>query len=111
MKNYMIELSIEWFPDASNDIISAFHVHLKPEADKNAANVILQKYYPNMLFYWGFSNIPNTYIFFAWTPTAKELRDIRESLEQEPTVQAVVPNMVYTGYIFKTWLDQLPLKQ
>jgi DNA-binding Lrp family transcriptional regulator len=110
MKNFLIELSIEWFPDASNDIISAFHVHLKPDADRNTANIILQKYYPNAIFYWGFSNIPNTYIFFVWTPTTKELKDLLENFENEPAIQSVSPNIVYTGYIFKTWRDTLPIK-
>ena len=108
MNNSLVWLSIDWYPDASNDIISAFHVQLKPEADTNTANVIWQKHYPNAIFYWGFSNIPNTYLFLAWTPTAKELRDTRESLENESAVQAVSPNILYTGYIFPTWLDDIP---
>ena len=29
IKNYLIEFSIDWYPDASNDIISIFHVQLK----------------------------------------------------------------------------------
>jgi DNA-binding Lrp family transcriptional regulator len=107
IKNYLIMLSIDWYPDASNDIISAFHVRVKPDADPNTPNIIWHKYYPNILFYWGFSNIPNTYIFFTWNPTAKELRETRESLEREPAVQAVAPNVIYTGYVFPTWLDDI----
>ena len=37
IKNFLIVFSIDWYPDASNDIISAFHVQLKPDADPNAA--------------------------------------------------------------------------
>jgi DNA-binding Lrp family transcriptional regulator len=108
MKNYLVVCSIDWYPDASNDIISVFHVQLKPDADPNTPNIIWQKHYPNALFYWGFSNIPNNYLFLSWTPTAKELRDMRESFEREPAIQAVAPNMIYTGYIFPTWLDSIP---
>jgi len=108
IKNYLITLSIDWYPDASNDIISTFHVLLKPEAEPNVANVIWQKHYPNVMFYWMLSNIPNSYLFMAWTPTAKELRELRESLEKEPAVQAVTPNIMYAGYIFPTWLDEIP---
>ena len=107
INNYLVELSIEWFPDASNDIISVFHVNLKPEADKNTVNIILGKYYPNTLFYWGFSNLPNAYLFSVWTPTIKELKDIRENFENEPAIQSVSPNVIYTGYIFKTWRDKI----
>lgn len=107
INSYLVSLSIEWYPDSSNDIISAFHVQLKPDADPNAPNFILQKHYPNALFYWGFSNLPNSYLFLIWTPTAKELREIIESFEEEPAVQALSPNIIYTGYIFPTWLDDI----
>jgi DNA-binding Lrp family transcriptional regulator len=110
IKNYLIELSIEWYPDASNDIISAFHIRLKPDANPNTPSVIIQKYYPNTLFYWGFSNFPNEYIFFVWTPTSKELKDIRDKIEQEQSVQSVTPNIIYTGYVLKSWRDEIPVK-
>jgi hypothetical protein len=43
----------------------------------------------------------------VWTPTSKELREIRESLEAEASVQSVSPNVIYTGYIFSTWREQM----
>ena len=107
-KNFLIELSIDWYPDASNDIMSIFHIHLKDDSNPNAANLILQKHYPNTLFYWGFSNLPNNYFFMVWTPTSKELKYVRESVEQNQAVQSVAPNVVYTGYIMPTWRDQIP---
>jgi DNA-binding Lrp family transcriptional regulator len=108
-KNFLVQFSIEWYPDASNDIMSIFHVNLRADANPNAPNLILQKYYPKTLFYWSFSNIPNSYIFMVWTPTSKELREIREAIEKEPTVQSIAPNVIYTGYIFPTWRDQIHL--
>lgn len=108
MKNHLVELSIEWYPDESNDIMSVFHVRLKPDADKNAMDLLAKKYFPNVMFYWGFSNIPNTYLFFVWTGTTKELRDMRERFESEAAVQSAAPNVIFTGYIFPTWRDQIP---
>jgi DNA-binding Lrp family transcriptional regulator len=105
---FLIQYSIEWYPDASNDIISLFHVNFKNDATPDTPNLILQKHYPHTLFYWSFSNIPGSYLFMVWTQTTKELREIRESLEAEPTVQTVAPNIIYTGYIFETWRDQIP---
>jgi len=49
----LIELSIEWYPDASNDIITIFHIHLKPDVDQNAVNTVFRKYLPNMFFAGG----------------------------------------------------------
>jgi DNA-binding Lrp family transcriptional regulator len=106
--NFLIQFSIDWYPDKANDIISIFHVQLKADAKHNAVDILLQKYYPNTLFYWSFSNFPGRYVFMVWTPTCKELREVRESFEQEPAIQSVAPNVIYTGYIFKTWREQIP---
>lgn len=107
MKDRLVELSMEWYPDASNDIISLIHVHLKPQADKNTMTKLFQKYTPNIVFYWGFSNLPNVFIMMFWTSSMKDLQRIRESLEKEADLQSVAPNVLYTGYIFETWRDQL----
>jgi Lrp/AsnC family transcriptional regulator, leucine-responsive regulatory protein len=110
IKNGLIELSLEWYPDASNDIITLVEVHLKPETDMNIAFEILRKYSPHMLFYWSFANIPNVATCAVWTTSMKELQSIRESLEKEKEVLSVVPNILYIGYIFNTWRDQLTAK-
>ncbi|MBN1358459.1 winged helix-turn-helix transcriptional regulator [Candidatus Bathyarchaeota archaeon] len=111
IKNFLIELSLEWYPDASNDIITLFDVSLKPDADLSKANRISQKYSPNMLFSWSFMNIPGVVTCAVWTNTMKELQSIRENLEKEVGVLSAVPNILYVGYIFKTWRDQMPEKQ
>jgi DNA-binding Lrp family transcriptional regulator len=107
-KNYLIELSIDWYPDASNDIMSIFHVQLKSDANPNAANLILQKYYPNTLFYWSLTNLPDNYIFMVWTSTSKDLKNTREYLERETAISSVTPNVIFTGYIFDSWRNQIP---
>jgi DNA-binding Lrp family transcriptional regulator len=107
-KNFLIQYSMEWYPDQANDIMSIFHVRFKDTASPNAANLILHKYCPNVMFFWSFINIPNTYIFMVWTPTSKNLREIREGFEAEPSIQSVSPNVIYTGYIIPSWRDQIP---
>ena len=107
IKNGLIELTIEWYPDASNDIMTLIQLHLKPEIEKDEIYNIFKKYSPNMLFYWSYSNIPNTITYTVWTNTMKELQSLREKLEKEESVVSVMPNILYIGYIFKTWRDQL----
>jgi DNA-binding Lrp family transcriptional regulator len=107
MKDHLVELSMEWYPDASNDIISLIHLRVKPQADKNTMDKLLRKYTPSMFFYWGFSNLPDTFVAMVWTNTMKALQQIRENLEKEADLQSAAPNVLYTGYIFKTWRDRL----
>jgi hypothetical protein len=41
----------------------------------------------------------------------KKLQEIREKLEKEEFVLSIVPNILYVGYIFSTWRDQVGEKQ
>ena len=45
-KNFLVQFSIDWYPDASNDIMSIFHINLKSDANPNSVNQILQNHYP-----------------------------------------------------------------
>ena len=110
IKNWLIELSVEWYPDKSNDIITLMEIRFKADADSNLAFRIFKNHSPHVLFFWLYANIPNTATFAVWTNTMKELQNIRETLEKEPGIASVTPNILYVGYIFKTWRDQIPEK-
>jgi len=108
----LIELSIEWYPDASNDIMTFFHLQLEGDADKGkVAAVLANKYSPHALFTWSFSNLPGFLLSMVWSNTMKDLRDIRSRLQNEPFIESAVPNVLYTGRIFDTWRDKLPLER
>jgi len=108
IKNNLIELGLEWYPDKSNDIMTLMDVHFKPEAEIGIVPFqILRKHAPNTMFYWTFANIPNTAVFTIWTNSMNELQSLRESIEQEPQVESVIPNILYKGYIFNTWRDHV----
>ena len=106
-RNGLVEFSIEWFPDTSNDIITTMQLKLKPEASKSTVSNILKRYFPNLLFSYQFINIPNELLCLVWTNTMKQLKEIQQRLEQEETVGSIVSNILYTGYIFDTWRDEL----
>ena len=104
----LIELSIEWYPDASNDIMTIFHLHLKASADKSKVGpLLIKKYSPNAFFLLSFSNLPNLLLCVVWTNTMKELQDIREVFERKEVFEFVVPNVLHIGFIFDTWRDEL----
>ena len=98
---------MEWYPDKSNDIITLIDLHLKPDANLSVAPTILKKYAPNILFFWTFANLPGTVTYAVWTNNMNELQTIRDHLEKEDGVASIVPNILYTGYIFETWRDTL----
>jgi DNA-binding Lrp family transcriptional regulator len=108
IKNNLIELGLEWYPDKSNDIITLLDLCLKPTAELAVVPYqILKKYAPNALFFWSFANVPNSVTFTFWTNSMNELESLRERLEKEPYVEYAVPNILYKGYIFNTWRDHI----
>jgi DNA-binding Lrp family transcriptional regulator len=112
IREELIELSIEWYPDASNDISALFQLRLKASADRSkVSSLLINEYAPNVIFFWLFSNLPNDMICVVWTRTMKELNDIRESFENEEFFESIVPHILYTGRIFDTWRDKLLLEK
>jgi len=106
--NQLIELSIDWYPDKSNDIITLMDFHFSAGAALDDMFRIAKKFPDNVLYFWSYANLPNTATFALWTNTMKELQSIRETLEIEPGVASVTPVILYVGYIFETWRNRIP---
>ncbi len=103
-----IELSMEWYPDASNDIIGIWHLDLGPGASREKALALLaNKYGGNLLFTMAFGNLPRFVLAGTWAGSMKELRDLQDQIGREEPFARVVPNVLYTGYMFDTWRDDL----
>jgi len=108
----LIELSLEWYPDKSNDIMTIFHIHLGDSVDNsNVLSLLFDKYSSNVIFPIYFSNLPNHVVCVVWTNTMKKLKEIWEQFEREETFESIVANILYTGYIFDTWRDKLILER
>jgi len=107
-RNQLLEFSIDWYPDASNDIMTLFQIFVAPgqEAWKVGYKMV-KDFAPHFLFPMLFSNAPEMFFAFVWTPTTKELRQLRESLDRSEGVQRIVPNIIYSGLIFDTWRDRM----
>ncbi len=108
-KKGLIEFSIHWYADSSNDIITIMHIKLNREADLNSLSEVMKAYFPNVLFWFPLINIPNEVYSMFWTSTMKELKEIQQRLANERIVSSVSSNILFTGFIFDTWRDELVL--
>lgn len=105
------ELSMEWYPDAANDVISMWHLDLGPSATREEALALLaNRYGPNLLFTMPLSNLPRFVLAATWTGSMKELKDLQARMGREKLFARVVPNILYTGRILDTWRDELLMK-
>jgi hypothetical protein len=105
------ELSMEWYPDAANDVISMWHLDLKPAASRDqAAALMMNRYRGNLLFFMPLSNLPQFLLLATWTGSMKDLKDLQARIQKEEPFARVVPNVLYTGCMLDTWRDELLMK-
>jgi len=103
----LVEFSIEWYPDKTNDIISMFHLQLDPSVDRYPFLTGLNtRYGPSSLFFLMFSNLPETVLFCTWSSNMKEVNEIRRRLDGERDVVSSVPYILYSGRVYDTWRER-----
>ncbi|MDW5563031.1 MAG: winged helix-turn-helix transcriptional regulator [Methanomassiliicoccus sp.] len=104
----LLECSVEWYPDKTNDIISMFHMRLAPSVNRYSfLNDLMTKYGLSGLFVLMFSNIPDTVLFCTWSSNMKEVNEVRRQLDGEEDIVSSVPYILYGGQVYPTWRDRL----
>jgi len=108
VEKQLAEFTIEWYPDASNDIVSLCHVEVAKRFDRQEAlEALREKFSQNILVEILFSDMPNTVVVFMWTNSMKQMEDLRERIGRAEEVKSVMLNVLQIGYIFDTWRDKL----
>ena len=104
----LVEFSIDWYPDASNDIVALCHVEIAPGADRQEVlESLRKKFQENILVEVMFSNLPNLLVLFIWTNTMKQMEELRERFVADEDAKSVTLNVLQIGYMFDTWRDKL----
>lgn len=102
------ELSLEWYPDAANDIMCIWHIDLRPGADRVKALALLaNRYGGNLVFTMPMGNMPRFILAATWNGSMKDVKDLNARLRKEEPFERVSPNVIYTGYMYDTWRDKL----
>ncbi len=108
----LVEFTIDWYPDASNDIVALCHVNVAKSADRFVVLAALKKKVPqNILIEVLFSNLPNLLTMFLWTNSMKQMEEVRESVGKADGVESVTLNVLQIGYMFDTWRDKVILEE
>jgi DNA-binding Lrp family transcriptional regulator len=104
--NQLIELSILWYPDASNDIISVYHVHTEPKIRLNPLD-LYRDYSPRLIMAIEYQNIPGEYLLLAWSRTTNDMRELYLRIEDDSRFESVTANIIFLGEVYPTWRDKL----
>ena len=106
----IIDLSINFNPEDSNDIFALFQISIKPSMDKSEFSKYLnEKYEPNIFYCWTFSNKPNLILCWVWANTMKEMTNLVESIKQDE-IESITFDIMYKVYYFETWKEKLLYK-
>jgi DNA-binding Lrp family transcriptional regulator len=104
----LVEFSIDFYPDASNDIVALCHVEIAPRnTQQEVLESLRQRFSQNILVEVLFSNLPNLIIVFLWTNSMKQMEDLRERFGGVEGAKSVMLNVLQIGYMFETWRDRL----
>jgi len=103
----LAEFTIDWYPDASNDIVGLCHVEIAPGYDRQRMlEVLRQMFQQNILVEVLFSNLPNLIVLFLWTNSMKQMESLRERAAGTSGAKSVMLNVLQIGYMFDTWRDK-----
>ena len=107
VEKQLAEFTIEWYPDASNDILSLCHVEAAKRFDRQKLlEALREKFSQNIVVEILFSNMPNAVVIFMWTNSMKQMEDLRERIGEMEEVKSAMLNVLQIGYIFDTWRDK-----
>jgi hypothetical protein len=111
MEKGLVDFTIDFYPDASNDFIALFHVESGKGFDRQKVREALGEIFSqNILVDVLFSNLPNLIVLFMWTNSMKQMEELREGVGKMDGVRSVASNVLQIGYIFETWRDAMMSK-
>ena len=108
----LVEFSLDWYPDASNDIVAVCHIDVGRGFERlQVLNSLRKRFSDSILVEMMFSNLPNVLVLFMWTNSMRQMEDLRENVEAAEGVRSVMLNVLQIGYMSDTWRDELVLKK
>ena len=107
----LVEFSVDWYPDASNDIVALCHMEISQHSTRDEVmGALRQKFSQSILVEVLFSNLPNLIVLFLWTNSMKQMEDLRANIGNAAGVRSVMLNVLQIGYMFDTWRDTIPFR-
>ncbi|MHA2309318.1 MAG: Lrp/AsnC family transcriptional regulator [Candidatus Heimdallarchaeaceae archaeon] len=103
----LLELSINFYPEASSDIFSVFRIELDPSVNRDElAKELMDKFSPHIFFVWVFSNMPNFIQCWVWCNNMKQLNEIIKEIRKE-RIEYIQSDIIHKAAFFDTWKEDL----
>ena len=106
VENHLVDFSIEWSVQKVS-LTTIFNLYLNEGSNMNSTiQHISEKYYRNVSYCLGYSNIPNFITLFTWAKNTQESHRIQEDLQKEG-FKDVIPYIYLSANWYECWVDQL----
>ncbi|MHA1883925.1 MAG: winged helix-turn-helix transcriptional regulator [Promethearchaeota archaeon] len=108
IEKYLVDFSIDWYPDKAPIIISIIILKLNPNTEVDKARLmedLRKEYGQTILFLWSFSNQPNLMMVCVWSSSMKKLHELETSLNSR-NFDSVKVTILINGKMFPTWREQ-----
>ena len=108
----LVEFSLDWYPDASNDLVARSHVDAAHGCGRQQVSDALRtRFADSILVEVTFGNFPNSLTLFVWANSMRQMEDLRRGVGTVEGVGSVMLNVLQVGYLFDTWRVELVLKK
>jgi DNA-binding Lrp family transcriptional regulator len=95
VKKMLVHFAIGWHPQQSGDIITAVHLKVRLDGDRDKAAVALvRRLATREIITYSFSDKPDSIICLAWSPSILSLNELVRDLENDGMYEAVLPNVI-----------------
>jgi len=103
----LLELSINFYPEASSDIFSVLRIEMDSSVNRDElARKIMNKFSPHIFFIWVFSNMPNFMQCWVWCNNMKQLNDIIRNIRKE-SIESIQSDIIHKAAFFDSWKEEL----
>lgn len=111
VREKVVDLSIDWNPDWSSDIVSLYHIKTDDIVNKSDLMRDLSRTLDrNLVFIVAYGNLPDFALSTVWAGSMKEIEVIRKKILGIDGVISATPQIVFRGEHFDTWRDEIVRK-
>ena len=103
----IVDFSIAWYPDSSNDINAVIHLDVDASSAQGVVDRYTAEYQPNALFAWRFISHPSKVVAFLWAPSMSRMRELTVRIGGDEAFSSTTPTVLYAGGLYETWRDRL----
>jgi DNA-binding Lrp family transcriptional regulator len=95
VKEMLVHFAIGWHPQQSGDIITAVHLTVRKDRDRDkAAIALVRRLATREIITYSFSDKPDSIICMAWSPSIMALNELVRDLENDGMYEEVIPNVI-----------------